>query len=1238
MGEVLQWKPEADASGREAELSALLREHDEAKSSARPRFVFVRGPQGVGKSFLFSLLRRALVERGTAVFEGGSAREVKRTFGLIAPIARALTPYLEQTGVPQPKLSELTARTAGLHGDSGKLEGRLELFDAVSELLSLAGRECPAFLFPDVELADKSSLELLRYLLAVAATPASKSGGLFILSFRDEHVPKALEEIAARVSARSISLNGLDLDGIKSFLSQKLIAQRLLDATGGHPQALAQLLERPVEPVDLFARRSQSFAAADRAILELLAVAKDALGVSVIAQALNRTPEETATQLDALVKAHLVAVRVVELTPRYRFAREPDRESFHDAMSFTVKMDRTAAVGRALFQAGEQDRAARLLLIAEPKEGAKAAVIAGKALASRGAHEEAAELFASALGHLAADKELAWQALAESQWTLGNYQGAAKAYVKSAQAPDAQLRQQGSLKAARALVKLGRFGLARWALSAAEGVEAELAQAEIHLVRGQSAKVCELARKILARESEPLEVRLQARNLMGKALLLQNACSDAEALFEANVRDAEGANLKQEAALARLNQGVAAHKQGATERAMACYQGTLPVHGPAQAQALANLGSLYADSGELEPALDHLTRALQAFSRFAGRREVAQVASNLARLHHFLGDGERATELSEHALKLAQELHEPYLEGSALLNLGAVQLDKRESISAARTLDLARAKFEQVGNDGYAALSAALKARAHLNLGERAQAGAELDRRCITAGAGFTPAAVEAELARGELFLGLNDLLGATRAAARAKDALLNQPDLEGPFRVYHLMGRLKALGGDQAGAAGDFTRAARSLDELTQRVAPPRRQAFLSVPRRSEVLGSVETELRLPRAISAPKQAERAFGLVGKSAPLQHIVKQLEPIGRSNTTVLVRGESGTGKELLAEAIHQLSPRRAMPLVKVNCAAMVEDLLLSELFGHEKGAFTGAVRERKGRFELADGGTLFLDEIGDITPKCQVALLRVLQEREFERVGGTKTLKVDVRVICATNRDLESAIAQGRFRADLYYRLKGVMLELPALRERLDDLPTLCSHFLERSAKERNEPAKRLAPEALKLLEKHTWPGNVRELENVLSAAVIFAEGSVVGPEAFMHVNELRALSIGEPVVSPRATPTAIVAPVAFNAGEGRPSPAIPSGSSASPNGEVPPTPPAAPAPKGPIDFYELARQHGVGLRDFKHQIEVQCIRRALIDAGGNISEAARLLQMKRSRLSQIVNSEASLREVAHAE
>jgi sigma-54 specific flagellar transcriptional regulator A len=489
--------------------------------------------------------------------------------------------------------------------------------------------------------------------------------------------------------------------------------------------------------------------------------------------------------------------------------------------------------------------------------------------------------------------------------------------------------------------------------------------------------------------------------------------------------------------------------------------------------------------------------------------------------------------------------------------------------------------------------------------------------------ASLQAASLEVELTRTELCLVMGDLLGAGRAASRAREALLDKPDLEGPIRTYFLMGRLRLAANDTSGAQAEFSRSGRLLDELLQRVPPVQRTAFLSLPRRAEVVAAVEPELRLPRAMAslAPRQAiESMNGLVGRSVALQRITRQLEPIGRSNATVLVRGESGTGKELLADALHALSPRRHMPLVKVNCAAMVEELLLSELFGHEKGAFTGAIRERKGRFEMADGGTIFLDEIGDISPKAQVALLRVLQEREFERVGGSKTIKIDVRIICATNRDLEGLIAQGRFRADLYYRLKGVMLELPSLRERLEDLPGLTQHFLERVSKDRNEPVRRLSEEALSLLARHRWPGNIRELENVIASASIFAEGSEIDLEAFGHVAELRALMDPQapqpaPVVLPAVLPTTVAAaPVA--------APAVV----------------AAPVADGSLDYYELARRRDLSLKDLRHEVEMQCIRRALEEADGNISEAARLLKMKRSRLSQIVNGELELKEVAHGD
>ena len=217
-----------------------------------------------------------------------------------------------------------------------------------------------------------------------------------------------------------------------------------------------------------------------------------------------------------------------------------------------------------------------------------------------------------------------------------------------------------------------------------------------------------------------------------------------------------------------------------------------------------------------------------------------------------------------------------------------------------------------------------------------------------------------------------------------------------------------------------------------------------------------------------------------------------------SNSTVLIRGESGTGKELVAEALHRASDRANGPLVSVNCAALVETLLLSELFGHEKGAFTGAASRRRGRFEMAEGGTLFLDEIGDISPRTQVALLRVLQEKTFERVGGTQPIRANVRVICATHRDLKAMVERGEFREDLYYRLRGITLEVPALRARLGDLPKIAEHLLGRIAPSAPSRRRRIAADALELLQRHRWPGNIRELENVLRAVSLFAEGEII--------------------------------------------------------------------------------------------------------------------------------------------
>src|SRR4030081_2785914 len=236
----------------------------------------------------------------------------------------------------------------------------------------------------------------------------------------------------------------------------------------------------------------------------------------------------------------------------------------------------------------------------------------------------------------------------------------------------------------------------------------------------------------------------------------------------------------------------------------------------------------------------------------------------------------------------------------------------------------------------------------------------------------------------------------------------------------------------------------------------------------------------------------------VGTSGPMRQIFEQVTQVAGTNTTVLIRGESGTGKELIAAATHHSSLRAKKPFVKVSCAALPESLIESELFGYEKGAFTGAEARKKGRFELADGGTLFLDEIGDINLATQVKLLRVLQQREFERVGGTETVKANVRLIAATNKDLEKSIASGAFREDLYYRLNVFTIFVPPLRDRKADMLLLVDHFLEKFAREHKRNIKRISTPAIDMLASYHWPGNVRELENTLERAVLMCDGEVI--------------------------------------------------------------------------------------------------------------------------------------------
>jgi formate hydrogenlyase transcriptional activator len=290
------------------------------------------------------------------------------------------------------------------------------------------------------------------------------------------------------------------------------------------------------------------------------------------------------------------------------------------------------------------------------------------------------------------------------------------------------------------------------------------------------------------------------------------------------------------------------------------------------------------------------------------------------------------------------------------------------------------------------------------------------------------------------------------------------------------------------------------------------------------ELLARVGTHISLRREIEAHRKSKSTIqylveeiraerhSIVGDSPALRRVLEQIAQVAATDSTVLIQGETGTGKELVARAIHDASARRERPLVKLNCAALPRELVESELFGHEKGAFTGALQQRRGRFELADGGTLFLDEVGELPLDTQAKLLRVLQEREFERVGGSRSLRVDVRVIAATNRDLQSQVAAGRFRSDLYYRLNVFPIVVPPLRERRDDVPRLVQHFAAKAARKLGRTLDGVSPAFIERASAYDWPGNIRELENVVERAMIMSRGPMLD---------------GAALLSPSAGPTA---------------------------------------------------------------------------------------------------------------
>ncbi len=600
---------------------------------------------------------------------------------------------------------------------------------------------------------------------------------------------------------------------------------------------------------------------------------------------------------------------------------------------------------------------------------------------------------------------------------------------------------------------------------------------------------------------------------------------------------------------------------------------------PFESVALLGLGLAYSREGRHLEAQAALTRALPGldipFQQLSAYPQA--IATDC-----FLGDLAEAERKLAALVALAADTPQARL----AIGLGRAHLHcaRGEWEAALSTLHNPSSPEETAQNHLYATPAGWLRVEALLALGRPAEAARVLDT--LAQGLYLRDSATQParlHLLDARVAFANGDTARARRALRRASaraDGLRAQ-DLA--LRAQVLTLQLAEEGGTDAQRLSARQAALaewRHLTEPLSQEALPRFRRAYDRPQLLALLGEAPVE-----DASAPHYMR------GGSAAFRAALAQLRRVASSDASVLLFGETGVGKELAARAIHDLSRRSTGPFVAVNCAAINDELLLSDLFGHERGSFTGAVARQRGRFEQAHGGTLFLDEVADISPRGQAALLRALQERAFQRVGGTEEVRVDVRVVAASNRNLAKAVRAGEFRQDLFFRLNGIHVELPPLRERDEDVLLLATWFLQQAAQERGGRPKSFTPEAERLLRAHPWPGNVRELHNVVHAADVLSDTPAIGAGVLAPLLQ-RALECAEP----------------------------------------------RPAPAALTDLPALFRQHGGTLRDFLAEVQRQCIAQSLVENGGNVVATAASLRISRSRLTQVVLGNAELRRMSGRE
>jgi sigma-54 specific flagellar transcriptional regulator A len=1295
-----------EAERQEAPRSSELDRLTQAFDADHGSVVLVHGRGGVGKNRLVDALIRAVsARRQVAIFETRVPEAGGRSFHPFAEIAHQALLWAEQGGLTEavvdPVFGDISAvldHAVAEEDEAGpSLDQKLRFFDGFRRLISHIGARARILIVVrELERADPDTLELASYLADElfgdpALDPDSAHPGLLLLTCRDDDPTRAirdfLDELIARPGVSHVRLQGLDLEGLRRYVQSRHVLEKLLAASEGLPQELDALIDAlPRNVEELFERRLSDMEPLEREVLSALAVSGRSASARLIADVSQQPVKQVAKALNRLRDAKVLDRRISNGEFHFSFARRRDLEVAERFLSDTERRRLHNGWADALSNEPDQGGAALLahhqLRSDTPARGVPLAIQAAETYAVGGALHAAIDMLQNALESAEGEIKLSiLSRLAE----LGPLTGSPRRALRFVEEWKAALPPEHQGRALQREAELhnaaGDYAAALRTLDEAQSqtghdallerakIEASRAEAHYHqsnLEEANEAGATGLDLLAAAEGSSPTRLRLDLLNLLGKAALAAGDRERAVEFFQETLAGAEKSGLASEQSRALINLGLVRVQEGDLDRATEALEagiGKAREAGDLSRLAFGylNLGTLRHQQGDLGPAMHCYRECKSLFRRLGNRTQLARTLANFGNLLFVCGDLIRARAHNDEALRLAEQSGVDRLVALSKMLDGAIHFEEgrraegeariREGMGIQRRLGGERpieAMLEltegAIRFQDHPQADAILREAEELlepSTSQAVQGRAALLRGMIAATSDPQPAQSHFERARdvftrlGRRLFILEAELGLARLAVRAGEREAARLHWSSAEQIAD--GVMGSLTSDLRTTfeTSRIIRLVREVEaELDGRAVDPDQTADLRPP--------VEAN---PEPIQRKAEWKRRYGnIIGASPKLLKVFHILDRVAESEGTMLIHGESGTGKELVAEAIHRNSPRAKGPFVKLNCAALVETLLLSELFGHERGSFTGAHQRKIGRFEMAAGGTLFLDEIGDISPKTQVALLRVLQEREFERVGGGKPIKVDARIIFATNRNLVQMVRDGQFREDLYYRIRGIQLDLPPLRERPADIPTLAQHFLGRYAAESGTVEKRLTPAAGELLQRYRWPGNIRELENIVRSVALFAESTRITERDFDEYRELFLEALDPPdsvLLREASQPTE---PVAI------PTVAIPTARSSDP---TIPSAPEATLPVAPADSAsrlgdppdaesaeeavdrELLSQifdAGVPLPELKKMIQLQAITRALRLTDGNITKAAEVLGMRRPRLSQIINSDDNLK------